>query len=103
MARHVVGTIADFPEQHGVHVSVGGRSLAVFRIGVEVFAVADSCPHRNFPLNDGIVVGQSIQCRTHRSCFNLATGALERGPARRGVYAYAAFIVDDRVEVEVPD
>lgn len=102
MARHVVGTIADFPEQHGIRVKVGGRALAIFRIGAELFAVDDSCPHRRFPLNDGIVHGQSVQCRTHGSCFNLATGALERGPARTGVRAYAVVIRDDRVEVEVP-
>lgn len=102
MARHVVGTIADFPEQHGVRVAVGGRALAIFRIGDEFFAVDDSCPHRRFPLNDGIVRGQSVQCRTHGSCFNLATGALERGPARTGVRAYAVSVVADRVEVDLP-
>jgi nitrite reductase (NADH) small subunit len=100
--RHAVGTIADFPEQHGVRVMVVGRALAIFRVGADVFAVDDSCPHRRFPLNDGIVHGRSVQCRTHGSCFNLATGALERGPARSGVRAYQAFVVGDRVEVEIP-
>jgi nitrite reductase/ring-hydroxylating ferredoxin subunit len=102
MARHVVGTIADFPEQHGVRVLVAQRALAIFRIGADLFAVDDSCPHRRFPLNDGVVSGQTVQCRTHGSCFNLATGALERGPARVGVNAYAVFVVGDQVEVEIP-
>jgi nitrite reductase/ring-hydroxylating ferredoxin subunit len=102
MARHVVGTIADFPEQHGVRVVAGDRYLAVFRLGAEIFAVDDYCPHRAFPLNDGVVRGQMVQCRSHGSCFDLRTGALVRGPARRGVTAYAAFVVDDRVEVEIP-
>jgi nitrite reductase/ring-hydroxylating ferredoxin subunit len=102
MARHVVGTIVDFPEQHGVSVSAGNRRLAVFRAGGRLFAVDDSCPHRRFPLNDGVVRGESVQCRSHGSCFNLATGALERGPASRGVNAYAVFVVGDRVEIEVP-
>ena len=101
MARHVVGTIADFPEQHGVRVVVADRALAVFRIGTELFAIDDSCPHRRFPLNDGIVRGLSVQCRTHGSCFNLATGALERGPSRTGVTAYPVSVVGDRVEVEI--
>lgn len=102
MARHVVGTIADFPEQHGVRVTIGPRVLAVFRIGARWFAIDDACPHRRFPLNDGIVHGHSVQCRTHGSCFALATGALERGPARTGVNAYAVFVVGDRVEVDIP-
>lgn len=102
MARHVVGTIADFPEQQGVRVIAAQRAVAIFRIGPDFFAIDDSCPHRRFPLNDGIVRGQTVQCRTHGSCFNLATGALERGPSRSGVNAYAVFIVGERVEVEVP-
>jgi nitrite reductase/ring-hydroxylating ferredoxin subunit len=102
MARHAVGTIADFPEQLGVRVVVAGRALAIFRISDDVFAIDDACPHRRFPLNDGIVRGRSVQCRTHGSCFNLATGALERGPARCGVQAYATLVVGDRVEVEIP-
>ena len=101
MTRHVVGTIADFPEQHGVRVLVAGRALAVFRIGTELFAVDDSCPHRRFPLNDGVVSGLTVQCRTHGSCFNLATGALERGPSRVGVHAYKVVVVGEQVEVEV--
>jgi nitrite reductase/ring-hydroxylating ferredoxin subunit len=102
MARLVVGTIADFVEQHGVRVSVGDRRLALFRIGSQVFAVDDNCPHRNFPLHDGLVRGTSVQCRSHGSCFDLTTGALQRGPSRRGVKAYSVFVVDDRVEVEIP-
>jgi nitrite reductase/ring-hydroxylating ferredoxin subunit len=102
MARHEVGTIADFPEQQGVRVIVANRALAVFHVGADFFAIDDSCPHRRFPLNDGVVRGQTVQCRTHGSCFNLATGALERGPSRYGVNAYAVFIVGDRVEIEIP-
>ena len=102
MARHEVGTIADFPEQQGVRVHAAGRTIAVFRCGAELFAVDDSCPHRRFPLNDGIVRGHTVQCRTHGSCFNLTTGALERGPSRYGINAYRVFTVGDRVEIEIP-
>jgi 3-phenylpropionate/trans-cinnamate dioxygenase ferredoxin subunit len=102
MARHEVGTIVDFPEQQGVRVIAAGRALAVFRIGGDYFAIDDSCPHRRFPLNDGVVRGDTVQCRTHGSCFNLRTGALVRGPSRYGVTAYAVFIVGDRVEVDIP-
>ena len=103
MARHDVGSIVDFPEQLGVRVRAGQRMVAVFRVGTQLFAVDDACPHRGFPLHDGSVHGESVRCRSHGSCFNLRTGALERGPAGRGIHAYAACIVGDRVAVEIPD
>lgn len=100
--RYVVGTIADFPEQHGVSVCAGDQRLAVFRSGGRWYALDDCCPHRRFPLYDGVVRGELVRCRSHGSCFNLATGALERGPASQGVNAYAVFVVGEQVEVEVP-
>lgn len=103
MARVVVASIADLPEQRGVAVQVGPLRIALFRLGERVFAVDDSCPHRHFPLHDGVVDGVTVRCRTHGSCFDLATGDLARGPARRGVRVYSTRVIDGRVELELPD
>ena len=97
-----VGALASFPDGRGVVVRIGGRRLAVFRVGPTLYAIDDSCPHRGFPLHDGTVSGLSVQCRTHGSCFNLVSGAVERGPAHRGVRVYRVEVVGDQVEVEVP-
>ncbi|HUI25003.1 MAG TPA: Rieske (2Fe-2S) protein, partial [Candidatus Kryptonia bacterium] len=103
MARVRIGNVADFPDQRGVAVSVGSLRLAVFRLGPAVFAVEDACSHRGFPLNDGSIVSGSVRCRTHGSCFNLRTGAVERGPAARAIVAYPAEIVGDQIEIALPD
>jgi len=103
MARVRIGHVNDFPDRRGVAVSVGGLRLAVFRVGSSVLAVADACSHRGFPLNDGTIVNCSVRCRTHGSCFDLRTGAVERGPASRAIAAYPAEIDGDDVTVELPD
>jgi nitrite reductase/ring-hydroxylating ferredoxin subunit len=103
MARVVVASIADLPEQRGVALALGGLRVALFRLGARVFAVEDRCPHRGFPLHDGAVDGSTVRCRTHGSCFDLATGDLTRGPARRGVRVYPAYVVDGQVELDVPE
>jgi nitrite reductase/ring-hydroxylating ferredoxin subunit len=97
----VVGPLTDFPDGRGVPVVAGGRALAVFRVGERVFAIDDRCPHRGFPLNDGICDGTTVRCRTHGATFALADGALVCGPARRGVATVGAAIVDGQVVVEV--
>jgi anthranilate 1,2-dioxygenase ferredoxin subunit len=103
MPRLTIGLVTDFLERRGVAVNVGPRRLAIFRVGADVFAIDDVCPHRGFPLHDGSINDGRVSCRTHGSCFNLQTGVIERGPATRGVAVYAAAIVDDHVEVEIPD
>ena len=101
MAHIVVGSVTDFPDGRGVAVAVDGRRLAVFRLGDRVFAVDDRCSHRGFPLHDGTAEWTSVRCRTHGACFDLASGHVVRGPARRAVRAYRAEILDGQVVIDI--
>lgn len=98
-----IGAVADFPAGRGTAVVAGGRRLAVFPVDERIYVVDDLCPHRRFPLNDGIVQGLTVRCRTHGSCFALDSGERLRGPARRGIRAYPVEIVASRVRVDVHD
>jgi len=98
-----IGLASDFPQGRGVAVVADGRRLAVFNADGQLYAVDDLCPHRRFPLNDGIVQGSTVRCRTHGSCFKVDTGELVRGPAGRGIGAYAVKLEETRVLVAMPD
>jgi len=65
-------------------VRVGGRAIAVFRVGEAVYAVENECPHERNPLIDGDIVGETLVCAYHQWRFDLATGACLFGdvPAR---------------------
>lgn len=101
MSRVIIGALDDFPDGQGVRIEAGGWAIAIFRTGARLFAIADACPHRGFPLNDGVFDGRVLRCRTHGSCFDLETGDVLRGPASKGVRTYAITIVGDQVELEV--
>ena len=101
MGRVVIGALTDFPDGRGVGLVIAGRRVAVFRVGDRVFAVEDRCAHRGFPLHDGTIDAVSVRCRTHGACFDLSSGAVLRGPARRPIRAYATEVVDGQVEVDV--
>jgi len=102
MKRLRLGPLSQYADGCGVGVQIADRRFAVFRHGATVYVVDDVCPHRGFPLHDGTLVGDLVRCRTHGSCFNLKTGAVERGPAAAGVRVYHVEIVDGEVEVEIP-
>ena len=101
MGRVALGALSDFPDGRGVGVEVEGRRLAVFRVGVRVWVIDDRCSHRGFPLSDGSVDQTSVRCRTHGACFDLASGSVLRGPARRAVRTYPSEIVDGEVVVQL--
>lgn len=56
-------------------------SLAVYRLGSELVAVTDTCPHAGARLSDGELEGPVVTCPRHGSQFDLRSGARLRGPA----------------------
>jgi nitrite reductase/ring-hydroxylating ferredoxin subunit len=102
MAWVDIGSLDDFVDGSGAAIRAGDRSLAVFRLAEEILAIENRCPHRGLPLHDGTLSGASVRCRTHGSCFDLRSGAVERGPASRGVFVYRVDVTAGRVRVEIP-
>ncbi len=92
-----IGKLTDFPEGKGTPVRVGPRRIAVYRIGEELFAVKDICPHEGDPLHrappeDGVAV-----CRSHGWRFDLRTGACLRGDKKRRIAVYPVKVEGDDV------
>lgn len=67
--------IDDIPLRGARVVKTPLGCIGLFRTGeAEVFAAADSCPHKGGPLSEGIVHGQSVTCPLHNWVFDLNTG-----------------------------
>ena len=57
MTRHVVATVDEIPPGGRKIVEIAGRSLGVFNIGGEYFALRNRCPHQGGPLCVGHLTG----------------------------------------------
>ena len=53
-----------------------GKSLALFNIEGDLFAIDDSCPHQGASLCGGRLDGRVIQCCAHGLRFDLRSGYL---------------------------
>jgi len=65
----------DLTEGSGRVVSVEGRSIALFRVKDEYFALANVCLHRGGPLGEGSLNGSTITCPWHGWKFDVRTGS----------------------------
>ena len=57
MAKHVVATVDEIPPGERKIVELEGRSLGVFNIDGEFYAVRNICPHQGAPLCEGRLTG----------------------------------------------
>ena len=84
---------------------VGGRAVAIVRIGDDVYAIGDTCTHADVSLSEGEVFcdTKEIECWKHGSTFSLETGEPQTLPATQPVPVYVARVVDGTVELDLED
>src|SRR6187397_7538 len=59
----------------------GEDAVLVARRGARFFAVGATCTHYSGPLNEGVLVNDTVRCPLHHACFSLRTGEVLRAPA----------------------
>lgn len=104
MAKHIVATVGEIPPGGRKIVEVAGRSIGVFNLGGEFFALRNRCPHQGGPLCAGPLAGfvsapmpgeyhysrqgELLRCPWHGWEFDLRTGQSRFDPARVRVRQY---------------
>lgn len=77
-----------------------GTRVCLVRDGERVYAVADRCPHRDFALSGGDLVGPCIlECPWHGARFDVRSGRMLQGPATDDLTTYTVRVVGDEVFV----
>jgi nitrite reductase/ring-hydroxylating ferredoxin subunit len=101
MAFTKAATVAEVPPGTAKQMTVSGRTLALFNVKGNYYAIDSECTHRSAPLVEGECEGTELTCPWHGARFDLTTGAALSPPAPRGVAAYKVQIVGDEIQVDV--
>src|SRR5215510_10936416 len=98
-------SISDLGDNGMIAGKVGDAEVLVVKRGEECFAIGAHCTHYKAPLADGLVVGDTIRCPWHHSCFSLRTGEAVRTPAFDPVARWRVERTDGRIVVreKLPD
>ena len=95
MAFEKVGALDDLPVGTTREVELGGEPICVVRVDEDtVKACHDVCSHEEYPLHEGWVAADEIECALHGSTFDLDTGEALSLPAVTPIPVYAAKIED---------
>jgi nitrite reductase/ring-hydroxylating ferredoxin subunit len=101
MAEVKVTQVSQVASGAGTVVSAGGKAIAVFNIGGTFYALANACTHVGGPLGEGRVQGTTVTCPWHGSQFDVTSGQVIKGPARRPVATYPVRVQGDDVFVAI--
>ena len=78
-------------------------AIALVRTEHGVYAMVDNCSHEDYPLSEGFVDGETLECALHGSRFDLRTGKPDTLPAIRPVQTFPVKIEGDDVLVDLPE
>jgi len=81
--RIQVASVGEVGEGQARVVEVDGRSIAVFKVSGQFYAIDNVCPHRGGPLGEGDVEGKIVVCPWHAWRWDVTTGANANNPAVR--------------------
>ena len=95
-----IGAIDDIPLRGSRKVKTAEGCIAVFRTDeTTVFATSNVCPHKQGPLNEGIVHGNKVTCPLHNWVFDLETGEAQGADEGR-IDTYPARVENGRVLID---
>jgi nitrite reductase (NADH) small subunit len=83
MQEYFVARVESVPDGAQFAVQAGRRTIAIFRIGNEFYAIPNRCQHKGGSLCDGTVDRERkvIRCPWHLWDWSLTTGCVEAYPA----------------------
>lgn len=101
MAWQRAASVADLKADTGLAAKVGGKQLAIFRVGDSVYATEGICPHAEAYLWAGFVDDDKVECPLHQAQFHIPTGKCLGPPADRDLATYPAKIEGNDILVDV--
>jgi nitrite reductase/ring-hydroxylating ferredoxin subunit len=80
---------------------VGGKEICVVNVEGKYYAIGDRCTHMSCLLSEGTLKGENVTCPCHGSVFNVKTGAVVKGPAKKSESIFQIKVEGDQVLVNV--
>lgn len=81
--------------------NIKGNEFIVINQNSQFYCLEARCTHAGAPLVEGDLSGDILTCPWHDSRFNIATGAVIKGPADKPLKIYKIVINENSLYVEL--
>ncbi len=80
---------------------VSGEYIVVANVDGVLYALEDRCSHEDYPLSEGDLEGDELECLLHGATFEVCTGKATGLPAVRPVRSFEIEAREDGVFVRI--
>lgn len=94
-------SVDELPSDDVTGVIVGGRDIAVYTVGSEVYATDNLCTHGHALLCDGFLDGHEIECPLHQGKFDVRDGRPTCDPVTEALRSYPVKVEGGRVFLQI--
>jgi len=78
-----------------------GTLIALYRVGGEIYATADTCTHGGSSLSEeGRLEGHVVECAWHFGRFDIRTGEVCASPCTVPLRTFSVSVIEGMVNVE---
>jgi len=82
-------------------VNAKGTPILLVNLDGTLYAIGNTCTHMGCPLSRGTLKGDTVQCACHGSVFNVKSGEVIRGLAKKPEPKYELEVSGDQILVRM--
>ena len=96
-----IGLVKDMEFEPVKGVVADGKEILVVNLGTTLTAIGNRCTHMGCRLSSGRKDGEIIRCPCHGSMFNVRTGEVVRGPAKKSEPTYSVIVENGELFIDI--
>ena len=94
-------SLDDVPPNTLLGIEVNGVRVCLAHADGGIYAFADNCTHRDFPMHAGEIEGDEVECSWHGARFDMKTGRATRLPAIKPLATYEVRVEGGEIFVAI--
>jgi len=96
-----VASRKDLASGEKMGAKAGRKKILLANLNGEFFGIGNVCTHMGCVLSEGDIIGEGIECPCHGSIFDVKTGKVLKGPAKKPAPVFKVKIEGDEIFVDV--
>ena len=99
--RHIICKVDEIPEGEGKSFKFDDVSVAVFKVGENLYALEDKCSHADVTISGGYVHQRElcVACPWHGAQFDLRSGKVMTPPACEDIKSFDVSVEGENVVI----